>query len=143
MAFNKAADGSRRRPMRRRKKVCVFCGKDNVIDYKDLNKTDSFSKLKAIKPFDIKRKLNAKRIEGASIKEAGSLVYNYGAMPVDDETITVLQALADEPEEILYIPNESGGLMPGTGGIGTYLFIGGGALLMILSAYFLMRKKKK
>ena len=72
----------------------------NVIDYKDLNKTDSFSKLKAIKPFDIKRKLNAKRIEGASIKEAGSLVYNYGAMPVDDETITVLQALADEQQLI-------------------------------------------
>ena len=45
MAFNKAekgdkAEGVRRRPtgMRRRKKVCVFCGKDNVIDYKDTNK---------------------------------------------------------------------------------------------------------
>ena len=42
MAFNKTADregGSmKRRPMRRRKKVCVFCGKDNVIDYKDTNK---------------------------------------------------------------------------------------------------------
>ncbi len=24
--------------MHRRKKVCVFCGKDNVIDYKDTNK---------------------------------------------------------------------------------------------------------
>ena len=37
MAFNKTAEGSsmKRRPMRRRKKVCVFCGKDNVIDYKD------------------------------------------------------------------------------------------------------------
>ena len=23
---------------RRRKKVCVFCGKDNTIDYKDINK---------------------------------------------------------------------------------------------------------
>ena len=34
MAYNKTADGSRRRPMHRRKKVCVFCGKDNVIDYK-------------------------------------------------------------------------------------------------------------
>ena len=34
MAYNKSADGSsmKRRPMRRRKKVCVFCGKDNVID---------------------------------------------------------------------------------------------------------------
>ena len=32
MAFNKTAEGSsmKRRPMRRRKKVCVFCGKDNV-----------------------------------------------------------------------------------------------------------------
>ena len=40
MAFNKSAEGSsmKRRPMRRRKKVCVFCGKDNVIDYKDTNK---------------------------------------------------------------------------------------------------------
>lgn len=29
MAYNKSADGSsmKRRPMRRRKKVCVFCGK--------------------------------------------------------------------------------------------------------------------
>ena len=38
MAFNKAADKEgapmKRRPMHRRKKVCVFCGKDNVIDYK-------------------------------------------------------------------------------------------------------------
>ena len=35
MAFNKAADREgatmKRRPMHRRKKVCVFCGKDNVI----------------------------------------------------------------------------------------------------------------
>ena len=42
MAFNKAADKDgapmKRRPMHRRKKVCVFCGKDNVIDYKDTNK---------------------------------------------------------------------------------------------------------
>ena len=41
MAFNKGdrADGSKRRGgMHRRKKVCVFCGNDNVIDYKDTNK---------------------------------------------------------------------------------------------------------
>ncbi|HBB61635.1 MAG: 30S ribosomal protein S18 [Lachnospiraceae bacterium] len=29
---------SRRRAPRRRRKVCVFCGKDNVIDYKDAAK---------------------------------------------------------------------------------------------------------
>ena len=42
MAFNKTekTDSPMRKKggMRRRKKVCVFCGKDNVIDYKDTNK---------------------------------------------------------------------------------------------------------
>ncbi len=43
MAYNKPVDKSESSPrrkggMRRRKKVCVFCGKDNVIDYKDVNK---------------------------------------------------------------------------------------------------------
>ena len=42
MAFNRTdRDGApmrRRGGMHRRKKVCVFCGKDNVIDYKDVNK---------------------------------------------------------------------------------------------------------
>ena len=42
MAYNKAdkADSpmKRRGGMRRRKKVSVFCGKDNTIDYKDVNK---------------------------------------------------------------------------------------------------------
>jgi small subunit ribosomal protein S18 len=32
------APQSRRRPIRRRRKVCVFCGKDNEIDYKDAAK---------------------------------------------------------------------------------------------------------
>ena len=42
MAFNRTdrADSpmKRRGGMRRRKKVCVFCGKDSAIDYKDTNK---------------------------------------------------------------------------------------------------------
>ena len=44
MAFdktNKAEGPARKRVgggMRRRKNVCVFCGKDNVIDYKDTAK---------------------------------------------------------------------------------------------------------
>ena len=33
-----ASPMKRRGGMRRRKKVCVFCGKDNVIDYKDVAK---------------------------------------------------------------------------------------------------------
>ena len=42
MAFNKTdRDGApmrRRGGMHRRKKDCVICGKDNTIDYKDVNK---------------------------------------------------------------------------------------------------------
>ena len=42
MAYNKAERSgdapARRRAPHRRKKVCVFCGKDKVIDYKDVNK---------------------------------------------------------------------------------------------------------
>ena len=47
MAFNKterSADGPKRRPggMRRRKKVCIFCGKDGDIDYKDVVRLKKF-----------------------------------------------------------------------------------------------------
>ena len=42
MAYNKSADGSsmKRRPMRRRKKVCAFCSdkEHDYIDYKDVAK---------------------------------------------------------------------------------------------------------
>ena len=45
MAFNKADKGDksdapmrRKGAIRRRKKVCVFCGTDNTIDYKDVAK---------------------------------------------------------------------------------------------------------
>ena len=41
MAYNRGErpdSPMKRRGGRRRKKVCVFCGKDNVIDYKDVNK---------------------------------------------------------------------------------------------------------
>ena len=42
MAFNNTEKSDmpmrKKGGLRRRKKVCVFCGKDNVIDYKDTNK---------------------------------------------------------------------------------------------------------
>ncbi len=39
MAYNKSDFAGRKRGgARRRKKVCVFCGKDNAIDFKDANK---------------------------------------------------------------------------------------------------------
>ena len=46
MSFNKneRGDAPRKRAggMRRRKKVCVFCGKDNTIDYKDTAKLKKY-----------------------------------------------------------------------------------------------------
>ena len=46
MDFNKTekTDSPMRKKggMRRRKKVCVFCGKDNVIDYKDTAKLKKY-----------------------------------------------------------------------------------------------------
>ena len=46
MAYNKAERSgdapARRRAPHRRKKVCVFCGKDNVIDYKDVAKLKKY-----------------------------------------------------------------------------------------------------
>ena len=42
MAYNRGDSPNRRRGGRRRRKVCVFCGKDNVIDYKDANKLKKY-----------------------------------------------------------------------------------------------------
>jgi small subunit ribosomal protein S18 len=47
MAYNKSSDRSdspvrRKGGMRRRKKVCIFCGKDSEIDYKDVSKLKRF-----------------------------------------------------------------------------------------------------
>lgn len=44
MAFKNDRSDSpmKRRGGRRRKKVCVFCGKDNVIDYKDTAKLKKY-----------------------------------------------------------------------------------------------------
>ena len=40
MAYQRTGEGGFRRKggFHRRKKVCVFCGKDSVISYKDVNK---------------------------------------------------------------------------------------------------------
>lgn len=70
------------------------------MNYIDLNATKSFAKLVQCKPFDIKHGLNAKRIDLCTIAEAGSLKYNYAALPVDDCTLDVLQELANEQELI-------------------------------------------
>lgn len=64
MAYNKAEkpDSPMRKKggVRRRKKVCVFCGKDNVIDYKDTNKLKRYVSERG--------KILPRRITGTSLK---------------------------------------------------------------------------
>ncbi|MBR4766016.1 MAG: SpaH/EbpB family LPXTG-anchored major pilin [Clostridia bacterium] len=40
------------------------------------------------------------------------------------------------------VVNKAGGLLPSTGGIGTYIFIAGGAVLMVVAVVLVSRKKK-
>ena len=70
------------------------------MNYTDLDDTKSFTKLQKCKPFDIKKGLCAKRINSCTIAEAGSLKYNYAALPVDDAILDALQDLANEQELI-------------------------------------------
>ena len=67
-----------------------------MTEYRNLDTTKAFSQLKGLKPYDIKNGLDGKRIGASTIAEAGSLSYNYAAMPVDGKIIDALQALADE-----------------------------------------------
>ena len=69
MAFNKTekTDSPMRKKggMRRRKKVCVFCGKDNVIDYKDTAKLKKYVSERG--------KILPRRITGTSAKHQRAL----------------------------------------------------------------------
>ena len=69
MAYNKTDRGDspmkRRGGMRRRKKVCVFCGKDNVIDYKDTNKLKRY--------ISERGKILPRRITGNCAKHQGDV----------------------------------------------------------------------
>lgn len=42
MAVRGDREGFKKRTIRRRKKVCVFCGKENEISYKDVSKLKKF-----------------------------------------------------------------------------------------------------
>ena len=70
MAFNKDRGDApaKRRPgsIRRRKKVCVFCGKENAgIDYKDVNKLNKFTSDRA--------KILPRRVTGTCAKHQREL----------------------------------------------------------------------
>jgi len=52
--------------------------------------------------------------------------------------------ISGSPEQSVNVQNNTGGTLPGTGGIGTYIFFGlGGAMALLLIAGFLVYRKKK
>lgn len=67
------------------------------MNYIDLDQTKAFRFLKNLCPYNVK-KLDEKRIAKYTIKEAGSMLFNYACLPVDDLIIDQLQILADEQE---------------------------------------------
>ena len=62
-----------------------------MTEYRNLDETRAFASLKAARPFDIRAGLDGERIRTCTIAEAGSLSYNYAAMPVDRAIVDVLQ----------------------------------------------------
>jgi len=69
------------------------------LQYNNLDNTASFHKLKNLdKRIDLKSFLTPERIRTYSIETGGKLSYNYAAMPVDEEIISLLQDLAEEQQ---------------------------------------------
>lgn len=66
----------------------------------NIDKTDAYMHLKTIQPKDLATVLDKERINEYQIEAACGLTYNYAAMPVDNQSLAVLQNLADEQQLI-------------------------------------------
>jgi len=66
----------------------------------NIDKTDAYTHLKTIQPKDLATVLDKERIKEYQIEAACGLTYNYAAMPVDNQSLAVLQNLADEQQLI-------------------------------------------
>lgn len=70
------------------------------MKYNNLDRTESFSRLRSIGKPDIKRDLTRGKIEQLKISIGGGLSFNYAALPVNTEILETLQELSDEQELI-------------------------------------------
>ncbi|MBI9095001.1 MAG: glucose-6-phosphate isomerase [Sphaerochaeta sp.] len=68
--------------------------------FKNLDKTDAYARLLTLQPKDLATVLDKQRIKTYQIASAGGLTYNYASMPVDKQSLAVLQELADEQQLI-------------------------------------------
>ncbi|MBI9106129.1 MAG: glucose-6-phosphate isomerase [Spirochaetales bacterium] len=70
------------------------------VNYKNLDKTAAYTKLKKTAKPSLKKLINAKRISTCTINAGGGLTYNYSAKAVTDEIIDQLGILALEQQLI-------------------------------------------
>lgn len=68
------------------------------VEFSNLNKTKAFNLLK--EKGISSSNLSVERIQKSEVNDAAGLKYNWAAMPVDEETVDLLQNLADEQQLI-------------------------------------------
>jgi glucose-6-phosphate isomerase len=70
------------------------------VDFKNLDQTKAYTKLKGLKEVDLNAVLDADRVKSLQVASAAGLTYNYSAKKVNQEILLALQELADEQELI-------------------------------------------
>ncbi|MFA6505477.1 MAG: glucose-6-phosphate isomerase [Treponemataceae bacterium] len=75
-----------------------------MVSFNDLDKIDAFKKLLALKKasstFEFRHALTAERVKAYRVPMAGALTYSYAAKTVNEESLSLLQKLADEQQVI-------------------------------------------
>lgn len=66
------------------------------MTYRNLDTTAAFSQLLNLKPANLADVLSPERVASSQVEAGASLTYNWAAMPVTKEHLTLLQALSDE-----------------------------------------------
>ena len=68
------------------------------MEFNNLDTLKAYQELSNSAKCSVKSLLSKERIEKCNIAAGGTLTYNYAAMPVSDEQVELLQALADEDQ---------------------------------------------
>jgi glucose-6-phosphate isomerase len=86
------------------------------MQYNNFDKTAVYKKLgQAATAFDFRSRLDAKRVEQCVVPMASGLTYSWAAKAVDEQTVKLLQELADEQELIAKYKALLNGEMMNTG----------------------------
>lgn len=71
-----------------------------MLDYRNLDETDSFARLKALPIYDRRKSLSPMRIAQYAMALPEGFIFNYAASPVDEDILSCLADLAREQQLI-------------------------------------------